>query len=150
MDRASAIFGAVLRLGQEPLFQIVRLVDADDVRGAAGEAQFSTEAVRDPAVVALRERVHAVVDPAMRKLEGRVRIVLRDGEVLERHVPEALGTLAHPMSDADLEEKFRGLVQSILPDGQAGSLIQACWNLPKLDDAGMIARLAAAGPSLGA
>jgi len=42
-----------------------------------------------------------------------------------------------------LEEKFRGLVQPILPDDQASALIQACWDLPQLGDAGAIARLAA-------
>lgn len=131
-------------VGLEGKFSVYHALAVAIVQGAAGEAQFSTEAVRDPEVVALRERVDAVVDPRMRKLEGRVRIVLRDGQVLERHVPEALGTLAHPMSDADLEEKFRGLVQSILPDAQAGELIQACWDLPRLNDAGTIARLAAA------
>lgn len=47
------------------------------------------------------------------------------------------------MSDQDLEEKFRGLVQPILPDDQASALIQACWDLPQLGDAGAIARLAA-------
>ncbi|MGB3290679.1 MAG: MmgE/PrpD family protein [Burkholderiaceae bacterium] len=129
--------------GLEGKFSVYHALAVAIIQGAAGEAQFSTESVRSPEVVALRERVSAVVDPKMRKLEGRVRIVLRDGRVLDRHIPEALGTLAHPMSDQDLEEKFRGLVQAILPDDQAKALIQACWDLPQLDDAGTIARLAA-------
>jgi 2-methylcitrate dehydratase PrpD len=130
--------------GLEGKFSVYHALAAAMIHGAAGEAQFATEVVRDPRVVALRERVDAVVDPKMRKLEGRVQIVMKDGTVLDRHVENALGTLAHPMSDSDLEEKFHALTDGILPKDQAAKLIEACWNIANLEDAGSVARLAAA------
>lgn len=133
------------RTGLEGKFSVYHALAAAIIHGAAGEAQFSTQAVCDPRAIALRERVATVVDPQMRKLEGRVRIELRDGTSLERHVEHALGTLEHPMSDADLEEKFRALAEGTLPAGRIGQLIDACWNVFRLEDAGVIARLAAAG-----
>lgn len=68
----------------------------------------------------------------------------QDGRVFDRHVSNALGSLEHPMSDSDLENKFRALTKHILPDDQAAKLIDACWNVAQLDDAGNIARLASA------
>jgi 2-methylcitrate dehydratase PrpD len=65
--------------------------------------------------------------------------------VLERHVEHALGTLQRPMSDADLEEKFRSLAREVLPEAQIEKLIGLCWNVAKLDDAGSIAAASAAG-----
>jgi 2-methylcitrate dehydratase PrpD len=131
------------KTGLEGKFSVYHALAAALVFGAAGETQFGTEAVNDPRVVALRRRITTELDPAMRKLEGRVRIVLKDGRTLDRHVPEALGTLARPMSDADLEEKFLGLAGDLLPADQSARLIQACWKVAQLPDAGEVARLSA-------
>lgn len=131
------------RTGLEGKFSVYHALAAALVFGAAGEAQFSTQAVLDPAVVALRQRVHTTLDPKMHKLEGRVCIVLKDGRQLNRHVPQALGTLAHPMTDADLEEKFHALSAEVMPCAQSQRLADACWNLADLPDAGEIARLSA-------
>jgi 2-methylcitrate dehydratase PrpD len=132
--------------GLEGKFSVYHAAAVALVRGAAGETQFGDEAVLDPAVVELRGRVQAHVDPGAKTyLEARVKIVLRDGTVLERHVPHALGTLARPMSDADLEAKFRDLVVAVLPAAQVDQLIELCWTLEKVADVGAIARAATPG-----
>lgn len=129
--------------GLEGKFSVYHAAAVALVRGAAGEAQFSDETVLDPEVVALRDRVQAKVDPGVTTyLAARVKIFLRDGTVLDRHVPHALGTLARPMSDADLEAKFRDLVAPALPPAQVDQLIELCWMLEKVTDVGAIARAA--------
>ena len=131
------------RSGLEGKFSITHAVSAAIVHGAAGEPQFSDDCVRDPRVVALRARVDATVDPAIGRTEARVTIRTRDGRSFSRHVEHALGTLARPMSDADLEAKFSGLVEDVLPRARAEETIRLCWRLPALDDAATIARAAA-------
>jgi 2-methylcitrate dehydratase PrpD len=127
--------------GLEGKFSVYHAAAVALLRGAASEVQFSDEVVCDPAVVALRQRVSAAADPKVGSyLEAYVKIVLRDETVLERHVPHALGTLARPMSDADLEGKFRTLVEPILPSGQIDALIAHCWNLDQITDVGVLAR----------
>jgi 2-methylcitrate dehydratase PrpD len=133
------------RSGLESKFSVFHALAVAIVRGAAGEAEFSTEAALDPEVVALRERVDATADTAIRKLEGRVRIEMNDGRILERHVPHALGSLQRPMSDSDLEAKFRGLARGVLPDARLDALSAACWGVAGLKDAGEVSRLAGAG-----
>jgi 2-methylcitrate dehydratase PrpD len=128
--------------GLEGKFSVYHAAAAAIVFGAAGAPQFSNASVRDPRVIALRDRVTATPDDKLRKTEAHVAIRLKDGRLLSRHVEHALGTLARPMSDADLETKFRGLTASVLSDEQSDELIRLCWSIAELPDAGEIARRA--------
>jgi len=128
--------------GLEGKFSVYHAVAAAIVHGAAGEAQFSDACVRDPRVIAVRERVSAREDAAIGRTEARVTIRTRDGRSLARHVEHALGTLARPMSDAQLEAKFRGLVQGVLPPSRIEGIIDLCWRMTALEDAGALARAA--------
>jgi len=127
----------------EGKFSVYHVAAVALIHGAVRESEFSETIVRDPDVVALRERVEAVVDGSIAShLEARVTIELRDGRILERHVHHALGTLDRPMSDSDLEQKFRGLVEPVLGTAESEQLIDLCWTSEKLADVGVIARTA--------
>ena len=69
------------------------------LHGAAGLEQFSAAAVSDPKVVSMRRRVKVVMDDKI----GKAAAVVSDG----RRTVEMPGP--RPMSDADLEAKFRAL-----------------------------------------
>jgi 2-methylcitrate dehydratase PrpD len=133
--------------GLEGKFSVYHAVSAAIVHGAAGEAQFSDACVRDPRVIALRSRVTLKEDAAIGRTEARVTIRARDGRSFSKHVEHALGTLQRPMSDADLEAKFRALAQDLLPASQVANIIKLCWRVGTLDDAGAVARATAAGKS---
>lgn len=128
--------------GLEGKFSVYHAVAAAIVHGAAGEAQFSDACVRDPRVIAVRRRVRAREDSAIGRTEARVTIRTRDGRSFDRHVEHALGTLERPMSDADLEAKFRGLAQEVLAPARIDEAIRLCWEASELADAGAIARAA--------
>jgi hypothetical protein len=81
------------------------------------------------------------VDPTVRKLEGYVTVILKDGREIACHVSDALGSLAHPMSNQDLEAKFRSLTANILNANNANQLLDQCWNIAQLDDVGSMMRL---------
>jgi 2-methylcitrate dehydratase PrpD len=130
------------RSGLEGKFSVYHAAAAAVVHGAAGEAQFSDACVRDPRVVAVRKRVSTREDAAIGRTEARVTIHTRDGRTLARHVEHALGTLARPMSDADLEAKFKGLVEDVLPPAQVEEAINLCWQISAQADAGALARAA--------
>ena len=100
----------------------------------------ATAAVNDPRVVAVRRCVTVAPDPQLKKIQARVRLVLKDGRSVETFVENALGTLARPMSDADLERKFRGLAGEVLATSAADALVALCWSAEQLADGGAIAR----------
>jgi 2-methylcitrate dehydratase PrpD len=126
--------------GLEGKFSVYHSCAVAVIHGAAGEAQYSDEAVRDPRVVALRDRVTATVEKGVHEDQVRVTIKLKNGKTLERYVEHAVGSLDRPMNDADLEAKFRGLADGILSKPESDELIRLCWDIGKLKDAGEVAR----------
>lgn len=112
--------------------------------GAAGLAQYSDAAVRDPAVLALRQKVKVQDDATMTIEAAEVIITLRDGRSLKAFVEQARGGERRPLTDADLEAKLRDLAAF----GQSGcdmtALIDAVWSLDSSNDAGQVMRLATA------
>lgn len=84
------------RTGLEGKFSVYHAAAAAFLHGTAGEPQFSDDCVRDPAVVALRDRVSAQAGTSIRKTEAYVTIALKDGRTLlpacrarSRHVAAA-------------------------------------------------------------
>ena len=126
--------------GLQGKFSIFHAAATAIVFGDAGEAQFSNAAVNDERVIALRRKVAVAPDAALKKIQSRITITLNDGRVLNRFVENALGTLARPMSDADLERKFRGLAGEVLATSAADALVALCWSAEQLADGGAIAR----------
>jgi 2-methylcitrate dehydratase PrpD len=115
------------------------------VRGRVGESEFSDAAVRDPGIIELRERVTAVADRTVGEDQVRITIALRDGRKSEKFVEHAIGSARNPMTDAQLEAKFRGLAEGVLPRDRVRRLSDLCWKIEEARDAGEIARAAAAG-----
>jgi 2-methylcitrate dehydratase PrpD len=126
--------------GLEGKFSVYHSSAVAVIHGAAGEEEYSDAVVRDPKVIALRDTVTAVVDKAMHEDQVHVAIKLKNGKSLEKYVEHAVGSLGKPMSDADLETKFRALCAGILSKGETDKLIRLCWDIGKLDDAAEVAR----------
>ena len=131
------------RTGLEGKFSVFHSVAAAIIFGAAGEGEYADDVVLAPEVIALRDRVEAVIDPALRDDEAYVRISLRDGTVVERHVPHALGSLERPMGDGDLDAKFLRQVSPVLQEDRANQLLDLYRRADQLSDAADLARSAA-------
>ncbi len=127
--------------GLEGKFSVYHCAAVAIIDGIAGEAQFSDARVRDRAVVALRDRVHATADRAIHEDAAQIRIALNDGTVIDKYVEHAIGSLARPMSDDDLVAKFRALCAPILSGNAVEEVLKACWNLDTSDNAGGLAAL---------
>jgi 2-methylcitrate dehydratase PrpD len=91
-------------------------------------------------VVALRDKVTAAVEKGVHEDQVHVTIRLKNGRALEKRVEHAVGSLDRPMSDSDLEAKFRGLADGILSKSETDKLIGLCWDIGQLKDAGEVAR----------
>jgi 2-methylcitrate dehydratase PrpD len=126
--------------GLEGKFSVYHSCAVAIIHGAAGEAQYSDAVVRDARIMSLRDRVTATVDRAMHEDQVQVAIKLKSGKTLEKYIEHVVGSLDRPMSDSDLEAKFRGLADAILSKPETDNLIRLCWDIAKLKDAGEVAR----------
>jgi len=113
--------------------------------GAAGVAQFSDAAVREPAVLALRRKVHVAEDPAIPIEAARVSIELADGATLAVYIPQARGSLQRPLTDAELEAKLLTLAEVGCPGCDTAGLIETVWSMDRLEDAAAVLKFAAPG-----
>ena len=78
--------------------------------GVAGLEQFEPARVQDERVHKLAERIEYEIDPANeypRNYSGHIRAELRDGRVVELEQPHLRGGAREPLSDAELNAKFR-------------------------------------------
>jgi 2-methylcitrate dehydratase PrpD len=128
--------------GLEGKFSVYFAVAVAIATGAAGVKQFTDAWVRDPAVVALRDRVGVTVRPGIGEAQARAVITLRDGRRLETFVEHAIGSVERPLSDRDLDAKVHDLCDGVLPSGQAARLIDICRNIERQADARIVAETA--------
>lgn len=111
------------------------------VRGRAGVADFEMPAVTDPVLAAFRSKVVAKLDEALPRGAATVTLRLVDGREFQRTVLHPRGSFERPMSDAELEAKFRdNAAIGGFPD-RADAAIAALWGL---DTAAGVAPLMAA------
>ena len=93
------------------------------LRGNAGYGSFTEAVVHDPAIVALRQRVHIVEDPQMtavapRFKPARVTVTLTDGRQSTQTCESARGDFQRPYQESEIREKFRELAGLVLtPEG---------------------------------
>lgn len=132
------------RDGLEGKFSIYHATAVALVEGAGGEKQFSDRAVRDPVIVDLRGKVVPIVDPMIKPEQVDMTIVLKDGRSLHKYIEHAIGSLEVPMSDQALEKKLADLADGIIPAQQARHVMDLCWGVEDLTNAGDIAKNAAA------
>jgi 2-methylcitrate dehydratase PrpD len=127
-------------MGLEGKFSVYHSAAVALLRGTVGQKEFSDAAVRDPEVAALRDRVTAVADKNVREEEVYARVVLASGRAFEKHVEHVVGSLENPLSDRDLETKFRRQAEEVLSSSQAEKLLSLSWQVASLSDAGAIAK----------
>jgi 2-methylcitrate dehydratase PrpD len=128
-----------LRQGLDSKYSIYHSAAVGLVRGKAGLDEYSDAAVIDPLISRIREKVAPIGDATITEDQSSIEVELENGSVLRRFVECSLGNLKKPLSDAQLEEKFRD--QARVPE--ADRLIEMCWALDRLQDVGELVKVTA-------
>src|SRR5207237_7220623 len=121
--------------GYAAKFSLPYLLATVLVRGTAGLADFTDEAVRDERVLAVAGRVGYELDPTIdypRQFVGHVRIRLDDGRVLEERQDHPRGGPDFPLAVRDLEAKFRGNALLAISAEATERVIEDCGRLATL------------------
>ena len=128
-------------IGREAKLSVHHCCAVAFIHGAAGVRQFSDACVNDHAVLALRGRVALEDDATLSFESAYVSVHMQSGEVYAGHVPHPRGSVARPMSDADLEAKFRDNAAIGASQIEPGRLIAAIWACERSDDMGQLMRM---------
>ncbi|MCA8967232.1 MAG: MmgE/PrpD family protein, partial [Planctomycetes bacterium] len=103
--------------------------------------------MRDPAVLAVRERITAVpsaeLTAARPARQAIIDIETRDGRNLHHRTRAVHGTPDNPMSQADVETKARDLLAPVLGNARADELVRMVHDLDERTPARRVAALLA-------
>lgn len=104
---------------------------------AVGPDQYSDEKVKDPRVRELIDKVVLVLEPELDQRSpsgGAAEITIKGGEKYSLRVERPKGHPMNPMTDADVEEKFRSMAGKFMNEKQMSKVITTIYNLEKLKD----------------
>jgi len=117
-----------IRQGLDSKYSIYHSAAVGLVRGKAGLHEYSDAAANDPMIKRVRDRVTAISDAAITEDQSDIKVELDNGQVLHRFIECSLGNVRRPLSDQQLEEKFRDQAPN------SGRVIDMCWRLDDLQD----------------
>lgn len=102
------------KTGLEGKFSVYHSCAVGLIYGQAGEHEYTDQVVNDPKVIALRDKVQAIVDESMPEDAADLELVTVDGKRHQVKVEHAVGSLEKPMTESQLKAKFVGQAQATI------------------------------------
>lgn len=107
--------------------------------GVLGEESFSEQALRDPGIGALMQRISVAEDPALSARHpeyspSRVTIRFKNGEEIAKQVDAAKGDDKNPMTADEVKAKFKAQFTVYGDDAEAAAVIDAVDDLDRAPD----------------
>ncbi len=104
---------------------------------------FSEKRLRDSALLKLMQKVRVIEQEEFigwypQAMPTRITVRTASGKEFVKQIDFPLGHPRNPMSDREVEDKFRGLAAGRLDRGRAGKVIDQVWKLDTLKDIGAL------------
>ena len=114
--------------------------------GTVDHSYFGERYLRDPEMLDLVGRIKCSVSEEANRREREMKlceldVVLRSGERKSVRVEYWRGHWRNPMSDAEIEQKFRLLAADMLPVARADALLRQLWQLEALPEVGTLIQM---------
>jgi 2-methylcitrate dehydratase len=109
------------------------------MEGDVGLDSFDDAHLANAALIELTNRVKLYRDASAnarypRGIPNRFVVTLNEGQVLEKEVEFPRGHAGNPMTDAEVERKFRTMVEPRYGKERASQILARCWELEELTD----------------
>ncbi len=109
------------------------------MEGKITNATYAAKKFRNPKVLEFLEKISVREDPELTALypgtiANRVIVKLRSGKVISKQVNDPRGHPRNPMSDEEIDDKFRNLAKAYLSKNQMDKILETVWNLEKQKD----------------
>ena len=109
------------------------------IDGTINEHSFDDDRLRDPRIAGLMQRMTLREKPEFTQLHPVkwpcvIEVTTKDGKKHSASVEYFKGHAKDPLSDQEVEHKFRELAGERLAEGQADRIIETVWKLDTLPD----------------
>jgi len=103
---------------------------------AFGPESIEPEKFTDPVVLDLIERITVELDPSMpeQDCQGISEITTKDGRWFQKRVDTPHGFGDDPLTDEELEDKFKQMAVKYMGEQQIQEIFDAVWNIENLSD----------------
>jgi len=121
----------------EGKFSMAFLLSTMIVAGKAGKSEFTDEFVQSKALQEMQKRVFTQFDAKIDamghdRIRSRLEVVTKDGRTIERWADENYrGSPHNPLSDTEVEGKFRDCAAGLLDAGRTQNVFDCVWSLEK-------------------
>lgn len=97
----------------------------------------------DPVVLDLIERITVEADPKIPDYgyQATTEIITKDGRRFQHHIDTPHGLLDDPLTDKEIEDKFREMASEYMDEGRIRKIFDTVWNVEKLDNMGKLTPL---------
>jgi 2-methylcitrate dehydratase len=124
-----------------PYMLAVALVD-----GRLTPASFEPKRYLDQRLRPLMNRIRVAEDPELTRrfpgeLASRIEVTTRSGLRFTEQAEYPKGHSRNPMTDADIETKFRDLAENVLSKAQAAGALETLWRLDEVSKMGAVVDL---------
>jgi len=116
--------------GLQSKFSVYHCFAVGLIEGVGGPAQFSDELARRPDIASLRSKVEVKLDGALAKDECIATVRTHDGRDVDVHIEHATGSLARPMTDAQLVDKIVFVAGPVIGSDGARRLAETTLRAP--------------------
>ena len=121
--------------------------------GRIDNMTYSERKFRDPKTLDFLKKITVVEDKALtarypEAIANRITVKLSSGRVISKQVDYHKGHPKNPMTDEDVENKFRTLTKKYLLGKQVRRLLEAFWNLERTKDLSKLLSLMVPGKSV--
>jgi 2-methylcitrate dehydratase len=109
--------------------------------GKIDNSTYAAKKFRDPKILDFLRKITVVEDRALsakypEAVANRITVVLASGRAISKQVDYHKGHPKNPMSDEEVEDKFRRLTKKNLGKNQAEKVLSTIWQLDKVKDVG--------------
>lgn len=109
------------------------------LEGSITNSTYAEKKFRAPKVREFLKKISVKEDPELstmypRAIANRVTLKSTPGKIVSKQVNFPKGHPRNPMSDHEIEEKFKGLAKAYLNKKNTDKILETVWNLEKLRD----------------
>lgn len=116
------------------------------VYGDAFIAQYKTECLADPRIIAFIKKIDCTVDEDIRsrgapaRHEMRMKVTTKDGKIYETYEKYRRGSPDNPLGWEGIERKFRLLAKECMDDGRADRIVELVKRIDTLKSLGELTK----------
>ncbi len=125
----------------EGKFSVYQCAALAFIKGQVTPGMFTYEWIHDPEIIRFREKVNVLLNPGLEKFETIIKVITRQGNILETFIRESKGSSTDPLTFSEMKNKFMDLALPVVSAENAEKIVESVRHLSDIEDINEIIKL---------